>query len=275
MRSFVPVGLTALAALVAVIAVGVARAAQSARPADSPGTVRALRSTVDYYRQLAWTYQRAALRHPTPTSLSYKHSTDGAYLRWTLVVWEQDAHAATVAAVRSLRTRLGVRLPAPPAVHAPLQSRIAYAKRVTRRLRRIYPEPRKSAHRSNSRSLASARPAHQTQLTLWEARAAAATLDVSRHVTRMTLAGPPQLTRAFLCIHRYEGGWNDNTGNGYYGGLQMNLTFMRRYGSDFMRRYGTADRWPAWAQVEASVRAYRSGRGFWPWPRTAAACGLL
>jgi hypothetical protein len=261
--------------LVAVIVVGVARAAQSVRPADSPGTVRALRSTVDFYRQLAWTYQRAALRHPTPTSFSYKHSTDGAYLRWTLIVWEKNAHAASVAAVRSLRTRLGLQLPAPPAVQAPLESRIAYEKRVTKRLRSIYPVPRKSGHPTNSRSLASARPAHQTQLTLWGARAAAATLDVSRHVTRMTLAGPPQLTRAFLCIHHYEGAWNAATGNGYYGGLQMDPTFMRRYGSDFMRRYGTANHWPAWAQVEASVRAYRAGRGFWPWPQTAAACGLL
>jgi hypothetical protein len=270
LRSFLPFGLTVLASLVAVTVVGVARAAQSARPVDSPGTVRALRSTVDFYRELAWTYQRAALRHPTPTSFSYKHSTDGAYLRWTLAVWEKDAHAASVAAVRSLRTRLGLKLPAPPAVQAPLQSRIAYAKRVTKRLRQIYP-----VHSSNSRSLASARPAHQTQLTLWGARAAAATLDVSRHVTRMTLAGPPELTRAFLCIHQYEGAWNAATGNGYYGGLQMDLTFMRHYGSDFLRRYGTANHWPAWAQVEASVRAYRAGRGFWPWPQTAAACGLL
>ena len=32
---------------------------------------------------------------------------------------------------------------------------------------------------------------------------------------------------------------------------------------------------PAWAQMQVSVRAYRAGRGFWPWPRTARACGLL
>jgi len=25
----------------------------------------------------------------------------------------------------------------------------------------------------------------------------------------------------WLCIHRGEGAWNANTGNGYYGGLQM------------------------------------------------------
>jgi hypothetical protein len=267
--------LTALTALVAVITVGAARAAQSARPADSPGTIRALRSTVDYYRQLAWTYQQAAHRHTKATSLSYRRSTDAAYLRWTLAVWQTNAHAATEATVESLHKRLGLRLPAPPAIHAPLQSRIGYAKLVTRRLRRIYPAKTATGRTKSSRSLQSARPAHATQLRLWEARAAAAALDVSRHVTRMTLAGPPQLTQAFLCIHHFEGAWNSATGNGYYGGLQMNLTFMRHYGADFLQRYGTADHWPAWAQVEASVRAYRAGRGFWPWPRTAAACGLL
>jgi hypothetical protein len=271
LRSFLPVGLTALTTLAAVIAVGVARAAQSARPPDSPGTIRALRSTVDYYRQLAWTYQRAAHRHTTRTSLAYKRSADGAYLRWTLSVWEKQAHAATVTAVVSLRTRLGLHLPAPPGVHASLPARIAYAKHVTARLRRLYP----AQGTKSSRSLASARPAHATQLRLWEARAASAALDVSRHVTRWTLAGPPELRRDFLCIHHYEGAWNSATGNGYYGGLQMNLTFMQRYGADFLRRYGTADRWPAWAQVQASVRAYEAGRGFWPWPRTAVACGLL
>ena len=43
----------------------------------------------------------------------------------------------------------------------------------------------------------------------------------------------------------------------------------------FLRRWGTADHWPAWAQIATSVRAYQAGRGFWPWPNTARACGLL
>jgi resuscitation-promoting factor RpfA len=89
------------------------------------------------------------------------------------------------------------------------------------------------------------------------------------------LIGPRWLTSAFLCIHHYEAAWNANTGNGYYGGLQMDLGFMRHYGWAYFRRWGTADRWPAWAQLDASERAYRSGRGFWPWPNTARVCGLL
>jgi resuscitation-promoting factor RpfA len=71
------------------------------------------------------------------------------------------------------------------------------------------------------------------------------------------------------------GRWHINTGNGYYGGLQMDVGFQSRYGSEFLRRYGTADRWPRWAQLQAAARAYRDGRGFTPWPNTARACGLL
>ena len=41
---------------------------------------------------------------------------------------------------------------------------------------------------------------------------------------------PDWLRQAFLCIHSYEGGWTSNTGNGYYGGLQMDWGFMRTYG---------------------------------------------
>jgi hypothetical protein len=88
-------------------------------------------------------------------------------------------------------------------------------------------------------------------------------------------AVPAWLSSAFACIHRYEGAWNANTGNGYYGGLQMDIPFQSRYGSDFLRRWGTADQWPVWAQIQAAVRAYQSGRGFGPWPNTARACGLL
>ena len=90
---------------------------------------------------------------------------------------------------------------------------------------------------------------------------------------RAQIATP--LLRAFLCIHHFEGAWNSNTGNGYYGGLQMDRRFMGLYGPQFVARWGTADHWPAWAQLEAAARAHESGRGFTPWPNTARACGLL
>jgi hypothetical protein len=95
---------------------------------------------------------------------------------------------------------------------------------------------------------------------------------------RQRAARPPHL-HAWLCIHRYERdpvqGWATRTGNGYYGGLQMDLGFQRRYGGHLFRRKGTADRWTRLEQMWVAERAYRAGRGFWPWPNTARACGLL
>lgn len=67
-------------------------------------------------------------------------------------------------------------------------------------------------------------------------------------------------------VHVCEGSWNANTGNGYYGGLQMDHSFQRSYGWEFISWWGTANNWPAWAQMTAAERAYRSGRGFGPWP---------
>ena len=109
---------------------------------------------------------------------------------------------------------------------------------------------------------------------MWQKRSAAAALAVSLHAERHAKV-PAWLAQAFTCIHRYEASWNANTGNGYYGGLQMDIPFQSRYGPAYLNRYGTADRWPVWAQLEAAAKAYRSGRGFWPWPNTARVCGLL
>ena len=77
------------------------------------------------------------------------------------------------------------------------------------------------------------------------------------------------------CVHQHEAPWSANTGNGYFGGLQMDYGFMRTYGSAYLARYGTADHWPPAVQIAVAIRAYASGRGFYPWPNTARACGLL
>lgn len=82
-------------------------------------------------------------------------------------------------------------------------------------------------------------------------------------------------TSAWLCIHRYEGPWNANTGNGYYGGLQMDYAFMSSYGGRYLSQYGTADHWTPAQQMEVAERARLSGRGYFPWPNTARACGLI
>ena len=79
----------------------------------------------------------------------------------------------------------------------------------------------------------------------------------------------------WLCIHRGEGSWNANTGNSYYGGLQMDLSFQRSYGGYLLHLKGTANRWSSYEQMWVAERAYKSGRGFYPWPNTARACGLI
>lgn len=88
-----------------------------------------------------------------------------------------------------------------------------------------------------------------------------------------------QLYEKWRCIHEHEGAWNANTGNGYYGGLQMDYGFQSAYGSEFIARWGTADRWPVWVQITAAERSYHGyggygGRGFGPWPNTSRMCGL-
>jgi hypothetical protein len=84
----------------------------------------------------------------------------------------------------------------------------------------------------------------------------------------------PPHKRQWLCIHRFEGAWNDPNPP-YYGGLQMNLGFQRTYGGGLLSRKGTADHWTPLEQMWAAERAHRSGRGFYPWPNTARYCGLI
>lgn len=84
---------------------------------------------------------------------------------------------------------------------------------------------------------------------------------------------PAKLRAAFLCIHRHEGAWNSNTGNGYFGGLQMDVDFERAYGQPFLEMWGHAHRWPAYVQLAVAMRAYKV-RGFAPWPNTRRMCGV-
>ena len=257
-----------IAGFLAAAVVGAAHAMHKTAP--RPVRVRAFRTAADHYRSVAWLYQRAARVHPTPTSYSYRKSTDPGYLQWTVKEWQHREFNARLHAIAALRRRLDLNLPTGPGIHASLGRRIAYARTLVSRLQKISPT------RIQTRSLATARTLPATQrLYRWQVKAATATLTVSRHATHLSMIGPRWLTSAFVCIHGFEGAWNANTGNGYYGGLQMDVGFMHHYGAQFVRRWGTADHWPAWAQIAAAVRAYRAGRGFYPWPNTARACGVL
>jgi hypothetical protein len=79
---------------------------------------------------------------------------------------------------------------------------------------------------------------------------------------------------AWVCIHQHEAAWND-TGDPYWGGLQMDRGFMSAYGPDMIARHhgGLADTWTPAEQIVVAERAYYT-RGFAPWPQTARSCGV-
>ena len=123
---------------------------------------------------------------------------------------------------------------------------------------------------STNSAAKSRKPAYrQWVLNLWKQRAAR---------ERRVAQAPPRRAQ-WLCIYRHERdprqGWRTRTGNGYYGGLQMDISFQRTYGGWLLARKGTADRWTPIEQIWVAERAYRSGRGFYPWPNTARYCGLI
>ncbi|MFL5955276.1 MAG: hypothetical protein ACJ76I_14330 [Gaiellaceae bacterium] len=271
MRFSLPLSLAGLAAILAFVLTGSAFAREGMRP-DQP-TVSSMRSLVDHYRTLTWSYERAAHVKRTQTSFSYRRSSDRAYLQWSIDTWTKRAYLARISAIGAIHRQLAVALPEPPTLHAQLYDRLAYSRRLTLRLRQIYP-----GTVTRSFAAAEARTARET-LRLWQARSAQAAVAVAEHADAAHGGQPPAIVPwlhdAFMCIHRYEGAWNANTGNGYYGGLQMDLAFQSLYGGDFLGRWGTADKWPAWAQLQTAARAYQSGRGFAPWPNTGRACGLL
>jgi hypothetical protein len=145
--------------------------------------------------------------------------------------------------------------------------KIAQHRTATWRLQRLM--GRRPARTSYS-AQASPKLAYQRWvLSVWQRRHA----RVRRQFQR-----PPRRA-AWLCIHRHERdprmGWRTNTGNGYYGGLQMDIHFQRHYGLALLRRKGTADKWTPLEQIWVAERAYRAGRGFYPWPNTARYCGLI
>jgi hypothetical protein len=90
--------------------------------------------------------------------------------------------------------------------------------------------------------------------------------------------GYPPHYKDWKCIMYYEawhhGKWRANTGNGFYGGLQMNMDFQRAYGASLLRTKGTADNWTPREQMWVAEKGLRARGGFNPWPNTGRYCGL-
>lgn len=94
----------------------------------------------------------------------------------------------------------------------------------------------------------------------------------SLQVHYVALRYPPHYLD-WLCIHRYEGAWNDPNAP-YYGGLQMDWGFMRNYGYALLRSKGTADHWTPLEQMWVAEQGL-AVQGWGAWPNTARMCGLL
>lgn len=108
-----------------------------------------------------------------------------------------------------------------------------------------------------------------------DANARGRTIQMHRKANRLRVSlGSGGVTRAFMCIHSFEGTWDSHTGNGYYGGMQMDMSFQRAYGAEFLNALGTANNWPPFIQMAVAMRAYYGGRGFGPWPNTRLKCGV-
>ena len=133
--------------------------------------------------------------------------------------------------------------------------RIAHLRSITWRRQRVM------ARRLTKRPL---RPSTRRNLRVW------------RRIARrayIAFAHPPH-KGGWLCIHRYEASWRDS-GDPYWGGLQMDRGFMEFYAPKHLLWRGWADRWSPLEQMWVAEHAYRSGRGFYAWPSTARLCGLI
>jgi hypothetical protein len=143
----------------------------------------------------------------------------------------------------------------------PVLEDIDQYRRTTWKWQRLMGMPRTPSYRHEVR----VGHAYRTMIRrIWRRRA--------RRVWRRAMNPPHEA--AWRCIQRYEAAWNDEAGP-YYGGLQMDLSFQRAYGAELLRRKGTADNWTPVEQMWVAERAYRAGRGFYPWPNTARFCGLM
>ena len=99
------------------------------------------------------------------------------------------------------------------------------------------------------------------------------TCDAYRKMRSSFGYGRPPHYSAWTCLQSKEGSWQD-AGDPYWGGLQMDRSFMRAYAPKHLLRRGWANTWTPLEQMWVAERAYASGRGFGPWPNTRRMCGI-
>ena len=83
--------------------------------------------------------------------------------------------------------------------------------------------------------------------------------------------GPPSSVWTRLAACEASGNWATNTGNGYYGGLQEDLTFWRRYGGT--RFAARPDLATPNQQITVAISG-QAAQGWGAWPRCSRIIGL-
>jgi hypothetical protein len=107
-------------------------------------------------------------------------------------------------------------------------------------------------------------PANQASVRAFDRHQAA------MHAARMRPPAPAGWSWPWSCIAHYESGGNpaENTGNGFYGGLQFTMSTWLAYG-------GSGN--PAAASIaeqEAVAQRVLAAQGWGAWPNTSRMCGL-
>jgi hypothetical protein len=72
-----------------------------------------------------------------------------------------------------------------------------------------------------------------------------------------------------LCIHQHEGAWPDDTGNGYYGGMQFLESTWQSVGAP-----GYPNDYPPRVQLFYAYKVWKRDGGSWSEWGTAGMCGL-
>jgi len=99
-------------------------------------------------------------------------------------------------------------------------------------------------------------------------------IGLPHHTTPHVWVAPSGWLVQATCIHQHEGAWNDNTGNGYAGGMQFELGTWNSVAGRPARSLRDVARAPIREQLRRAYLVWlRDGRSWREWG-TARACGL-
>jgi hypothetical protein len=116
------------------------------------------------------------------------------------------------------------------------------------------------------------REMHKQHLSVYANRLEASLKRLSklrRLLVQNPYAGLPPHAQGWLCIHNLEGAWNAQTGNGYYGGLQMTYGWMGLVQNAALMS-PSAQMWAAETGLKAN--GYSSSWLAGQWPNTYPPC---